>query len=75
MVIRQPPTLQVLISAEAVTGTDVPAERFPPVAAIHANDLIVAHGSPHRYSRNQNFVGLIWRSKLSKCSMYGGDEV
>src|SRR5215470_10146651 len=50
------------------------SQRFAPVAAIQANYIVVAHGSPHRHRRGQNFFGLTWLSKLIERSVYGRDE-
>ena len=70
MIIPQAPTPQVFVPAQAMLNADMPSQHFPPVAAIKANHILVAHRLPYRYSRCQNFLGLSGLPKLTKGSMY-----
>jgi len=75
MVAPQPPSVQVLIPAQSMPRADVPSQRLAPVAAIEADHIIMMNGSPHRYSRDTNFVGLNRRCKLTQRMVHGSDEI
>src|SRR5215831_10065546 len=74
MILPQPPALQILIRAQAVPAADMPAQSFP-IAAIQADDIILADGLTHRYRRSQRHLGRIGASDFSQRSMYGSDEI
>jgi hypothetical protein len=74
MVVPQSPSLAVVIPAQAMLSRDMPTQGLGPVAAIEANHVFVANRLPHRHSRSEDFLGLIWPSKLRKRSVYRCDE-
>jgi len=45
------------------------------IAAIHADDIIVVHRSPHRYSRCENFLYLHGLAEVTQRVMNCGDQV
>ena len=75
MIVPQPPTLQVFIPTQIVPCANVPAERFPPVATIQANHIILVYGTSHRHKGRTKLLWLIWLSKLTECSVYCRDEI
>src|ERR1700748_1396305 len=75
MIAPQSPSLQVFAPIEPVPRADTPLEHFSSVAAIHANDIIVVHGSPHRYSRCENFLCLNGLAKVTQRVMNCDDQV
>ncbi len=75
MIAPQSPSLQVFVLIERVSRADVPLEHFSSVAAIQANHIIVVHGSPHRYSRCENFLCLNGLSEVTQRVMNYGDQV
>jgi hypothetical protein len=75
MIAPQSPTLQVLIPIEPVRRADVPSQRLAAIAAIQANYVVAVNGSPYRYSRDANFLGLNGLSKLTDSSMDCSDEI
>jgi hypothetical protein len=75
MIAPQSPPPQVLISAEAVLAVDVPSQRLPSVAAIEANHILLAHGTPHRHSRGQDLLRLNGLSKLAESLMHGSNDL
>jgi hypothetical protein len=75
MIAPQPPSLQVFVPIERMSRADVPLEHFSSIATIQANDIIVMHGSPHRYSRCQNFLCLNGLPKVTQGVMNCGDQV
>jgi hypothetical protein len=75
MITPQSPSFQVFVLIERVSRADVPLEHFSSVAAIQANDIIVVHGSPHRYSRRENFLCLNGLSEEIQRVINCGDQV
>ena len=75
MIVPQSPTLQVFIPIDPVPRADVPSQRLAPIAAIQAHHKVLMNGSPHRYSGNQNFLGLDGLSNLTDSSMDCDDEI
>jgi hypothetical protein len=75
MIVPQSPPLQVFAPIERVARADVPLEHFSSVAAIQANHIIVVHGSPHRYSRCENFLCLNRLSEVTQRVMNCDDQV
>jgi hypothetical protein len=75
MIAPQSPTLQVFIPIEPVSRADVASQRLSAVAAIHANDIIVVHRSPHRYGRCENFLCWNGLPELTQRLMDCGDQV
>ena len=75
MIVPQSPSLQVFVLIERVSRADVPLEHFSSIATIQANDIIVVHGSPHRYSRCENFLCLNGLSEVTQRVMNCGDQV
>ena len=57
----QPPPLAVFISAQTVSGEDMPSQRLPSVAAIETNHIVSMDGPSHRYSGSEN---LVWLGRL-----------
>ena len=70
----QPPPLAVFISAQTVSGEDMPSQRLPSVAAIETNHIVPVDGPSHRHSRSANFIWLGRLSKLTDRSMNRGDQ-
>jgi hypothetical protein len=70
MTAPQPPPLAVFIPGQTVPGADVPSQRLAPVAAIETSHIVPMHGSSHRDSGNQNFLGRNGLSKLTDRPMY-----
>ena len=75
MIAPQSPSLQVFVLIERVSRADVPLEHFSSIATIQANDIIVVHGSPHRYSRCENFLCLNGLSEVNQRVMNCADQV
>ena len=75
MIAPQSPPLEVFVSIERMSRADVPLEHFSSVAAIQADDIIVVHGSPHRYSRCENFFCLNGLSEATQRVMNCSDQV
>ena len=75
MIAPQSPSLQVFVPIERVLRPDVALEHFSSIATIQANDIIVVHGSPHRYSRCENFLCLNGLAKVTQRVMNCGDQV
>jgi hypothetical protein len=75
MIAPQSPSLQVFVPIERVLRADMPLEHFSSVAAIQANHIILVHGSPHRYSRCENFLSLNGLSEAAQRVMNCGDQV
>jgi hypothetical protein len=75
MIAPQSPSLQVFVLIECMSRADVPLQHFPSIATIQANDIIVMHGSPHRYSRCENFLCLNGLSEATQRVMNCGDQV
>jgi hypothetical protein len=75
MIAPQSPSLQVFVLIERVSRADVPLQHFSSIATIQANDIIVVHGSPHRYSRCENFLCLNGLSEVTQRVMNCGDQV
>ena len=75
MIAPQSPSLQVFVPIECVSRADVTLEHFSSVAAIQANHIILVHGSPHRYSRRENFLCLNGLSEETQRVMNCGDQV
>ena len=75
MIAPQSPSLQVFVPVEQVSRSDVPLQHFPSIATIQANDIIVVHGSPHRYSRCENFLCLNGLSEVTQGVMNCGDQI
>ena len=75
MVRLQPPALQIFIPAQPVPGGDVAAQGFSPIPTLQTNHVLVTHGLAHRDSRVQHLFDGSLPSKLTKASVYGGDEV
>jgi hypothetical protein len=75
MIAPQSPTLQVFIPIEPVPRADVPSQCLSPIATVQAHDVVLTYGSPHRYRRNQNFLGLDRLSKLIERLIHGSDEI
>jgi hypothetical protein len=73
MIAPQSPSLQVFVPIERVLRADMPLEHFSSVAAIQANHIILVHGSPHRYSRCENFLSLNGLSEAAQRVMNCGD--
>ena len=70
MILPQPPALQIFIRAQAVSAADMAAKGFPPIAAIQADHIVLAHRLPYRDSRSQNLFRLNLLSKLTERPMY-----
>jgi hypothetical protein len=75
MIAPQSPLLQVFVNIERVLRADMASEHFSSIATIQANDIIVVHGSPHRYSRCENFLCLNGLSEVTQGVMNCGDQV
>jgi hypothetical protein len=75
MIAPQSPPLQVFVPIECVSRADVPLEHFSSISTIQANHIIVVHGSPHRYSRCENFLCLNGLSEVTQRVMNCGDQV
>ena len=75
MIAPQSPSLQVFVLIERVSRADMPLEHFSSIATIQANDIIVVYGSPHRYSRCENFLCLNGLSEVTQRVMNCGDQV
>jgi hypothetical protein len=75
MIAPQSPSLQVFVPIERVSRADMPLEHFSSIATIQANDIIVVHGSPHRYSRGENFLCLNGLSEVTQRVDEGGKLV
>jgi hypothetical protein len=75
MIAPQSPTLQIFITAQPMSRCDVPSQCLAAIAAIQANDIIVLHGSPHRYSRDTSFLWLNGLSKLTERLVNCGNQV
>jgi hypothetical protein len=75
MIAPQSPSLQVFVAIERVSRCEMASEHFSSVATIQANDVIVVHGSPHRYSRCENFLCLNGLSEVTQRVMNCGDQV
>ena len=75
MIAPQPPAPQVFIPIEPVARADVPSQRLAPIAAIQAHHIVVMNGSPHRYSRCENFLCLNGLSELTQRVMNCGNQV
>src|SRR5260370_30800151 len=74
MIAPQSPSLQVLVPIKRVLRADMPSKHFSSIATIQANDIIVVHGSPHRYSRGENFLCLNGLSEVTERVMNCGDQ-
>jgi len=75
MIAPQSPSLQVFVLIERVSRADVPLQHFSSITTIHANDIIVVHRSPHRYSRCENFLYLHGLAEVTQRVMNCGDQV
>src|ERR1700726_4488561 len=75
MIVPQSPSLQVFVLVKRVSRADVPLEHFSSVATIQANHIILVHGSPHRYSRCEDFLSLNGLSEVTQRMMDCGDQV
>jgi hypothetical protein len=75
MIAPQSPSLQVFVPIERVLRADMPLEHFSSVAAIQANHIILVHGSPHRYSRCENFLFSNGLSEVTQRVMNCSDQV
>ena len=75
MIAPQSPSLQVFVPIERVLRADMPSQCLAAIAVIQANDIIVVHGSPHRYSRCENFLCLNGLSEVTQRVMNCGDQV
>ena len=75
MIAPQSPSLQVFVAVERVLRADMASERFSSIATIQANDIIVVHGSPHRYSGCENLLRLNGLSEVTQRVMNCGDQV
>jgi hypothetical protein len=53
----------------------MPSQCLAPIAAIQAHHIVMMNGSPHRYSRCENFLGLNGLSKLTERLINGNDEI
>jgi hypothetical protein len=75
MIVPQSPSLPVFVPIERVLRADMPLEHSSSIATIQANDIIVMHGSPHRYSRCENFLCLNGLPEVTQRVMNCGDQV
>jgi hypothetical protein len=75
MIAPQSPSLQVFVLIERVSRADVALEHLSSIATIQANDIIVLHGSPHRYSRCANFLCMNGLSEATQRVTNCGDQV
>jgi hypothetical protein len=75
MIARQSPSLQVLVPIKRVSRADMASQCVAAIAAIHANDIVSMYGSPHRYSRCENFLCLNGVSEVTQRVMDGGNQV
>ena len=75
MIAPQSPSLQVFVLIERVSRADVALEHFSSISTIQANHIIVVHGSPHRYSRCENFLSLNGLAEVTQRVMNCGDQV
>src|ERR1700741_60255 len=75
MIAPQSPSLEVFVPIERMSCADVPLQHFSSIATIHANDIIVVHRSPHRYSRCENFFCLNGLSQVTRRVMNCSDQV
>jgi hypothetical protein len=75
MIASELPSPQVFISAQAVSGADMPPQCLAPITAIHAHDIIMMDRSANRYSRCENILGLNRLSEVAQCVMNCGDQV
>jgi hypothetical protein len=74
MIVPQSPPLQVFVPIERVSRADMASQCLAAIATIHADDIIVVHGSPNRYSRCENFLCLNGLSEVSQRVMNCGDQ-
>jgi hypothetical protein len=74
MIAPQSPSLQVFVSIERVSRADMPLEHFSYIATIQTNDIIVVHGSSHRYGRCENILCLNGLSEVTQRVMNCGDQ-
>ena len=75
MIAPQSPSLPVFVPIERVLRANMPLEHFSSIATIQANDIIVVHGSPHRYSRRENFLCFNGLSEVTQRLVNCGDQV
>ena len=75
MIAPQSPSLQVFVPIERVLRADMASQCLAAIAAIHADDIIVVHGSSYRYGRCENFLCLNGLSEVSQRVMNCGDQV
>ena len=75
MIAPQSPSLQVFVPIERVSRADVPLEHFSSISTIQANHIILVHGSPHQYSRCENFLCLNGLSEVTQRAMNCNDQV
>src|ERR1700741_1677234 len=75
MIVPQSPSFQVFVLIERVLRADMASQCLAAVAAIQANDIIVVHGSPHRYSRCENLLCLNGLSEVTQRVMNCDDQV
>src|ERR1700746_1920559 len=75
MIAPQSPSLQVFVLIERVSRADVALEHFSSISTIQANHIILVHGSPHRYSRGENFLCWNGLPELTQRVMNCGDQV
>jgi hypothetical protein len=72
---RQSPSLQVFVPIKRVSRADIASQCLAAIATIHANDTVSMYGSPHRYSRCENFLCLNGLSEVTQRVMDGGNQV
>jgi hypothetical protein len=75
MITPQSPSLQVFVPIERVSRADMASQCLAAIATIQANHIIVVNGSPHRYSRYENFLCLNGLSEVTQRVMDCGDQV
>jgi hypothetical protein len=75
MIAPQSPSFQVFIPIERVLRADMASQCLAAIAAIHANDIIVVHRSPHRYGRCENLLCWNRLPELTQRVMNCGDQV
>jgi hypothetical protein len=75
MIVPQSPPFQIFIAAQSVLAGDVPSQRFPSVAAVQTNHILLAHGTSYRHSRGPDLLGLNGLSKLGESLMHRSDDL
>jgi hypothetical protein len=74
MVVRQVPACAILLDAQPVSGSNMPAHHFPSPPTFEAHDVIAMNGSPDGHGWSSFDDGLCSRlAEVGKRLMDGGD--